>query len=395
MSGDDRHGISTRAIHAGVHPDQWQGAISAPIYQTSTFAFESTAQGAGRFAGTEDGYIYTRLGNPTIRAMEEAVCNLEGGKHAFATSSGMAAVNAVYFAFLEPGAKAVCSSAVYGPSRVMLETEFSRFGVESEFMNTGDMDALAAAVTKNTKLVFVETPTNPTLEVTDLAKAAEIAHSVGALLVVDNTFMSPILQRPFQYGVDIVLHSMTKFLNGHGDVVAGMLIGRDDDVFKRLVYVARNLGGTMDPHQAWLVHRGIKTLPMRVMRAQENAIEFAEWLRGHEKVEWVSYPGFDDHPAQALMGTQMKGPGSLMTFGVKGGIEAGKAVLDRVKLMVLAVSLGGIETLIQHPASMTHAGVSAEARAAAGITDGLVRLSVGCEDLEDLQDDLDQALNSI
>ncbi|MEN8149122.1 MAG: aminotransferase class I/II-fold pyridoxal phosphate-dependent enzyme [Planctomycetota bacterium] len=395
MSTSDKHGISTRAVHAGVHPDQWQGAVSPPIYQTSTFGFASTEQGANRFAGKEDGYIYTRLGNPTIGALEEAVAALEGGTAAFGTASGMAAVTAVYFAFLEPGAKAVCSSAVYGPSRVMLETEFSRFGVESEFLDTGDLDALRAAVTENTKLVFVETPTNPTLKVTDLEKAAEIAHSVGALLVVDNTFMSPVLQQPFRHGADIVLHSMTKFLNGHGDVVAGMLVTKDDEIRRRLTYVARNLGGTMDPHQAWLVHRGIKTLPMRVERAQENAIKVADWLRGQEKVEWVDFPGFEDHPAQALIGTQMKGPGSLMTFGVKGGIEAGRKLLDNVELMVLAVSLGGVETLIQHPASMTHAGISPEGRAAAGITDGLIRLSVGCENWEDIRDDLDHALSGI
>jgi methionine-gamma-lyase len=395
MSANDKHGVSTRAIHAGVHPDRWEGAVSPPIYQTSTFAFDSTAQGAGRFAGTEDGYIYTRLGNPTIAALEEAVCELEGGRHAFATASGMAAVNAVYFAFLEPGAKAVCSRAVYGPSRVMLETEFTRFGVEAEFLHTGDPEALRAAVAKNTKLVFVETPTNPTLEVTDLEMAAEVAHSVGALLVVDNTFMSPCLQNPLKHGADIVLHSMTKFLNGHGDVVAGMLVTKDDEVFRRLAYVTKNLGGTMDPHQAWLVHRGLKTLPMRVEKAQENAMKLAAWLADREEVEWVGYPGFAGHPAQSLMGNQMRGPGSLMTFEVKGGLEAGRRLLDNVRLMVLAVSLGGVETLIQHPASMTHAGISPEGRVAAGITDGLIRLSVGCEDFEDIRADLEQALAKV
>ena len=395
MSTNEKHGTHTRAVHAGVHPDQWQGAVSPPIFQSSTFAFQSTEQGANRFAGKEDGYIYTRLGNPTIGALEEAVADLEGGKAAFGAASGMAAVNAVYFAFLEPGSKAVCSRAVYGPSRVMLEKEFARFGVESEFLHTGDIDALRAAVTENTKLVFVETPTNPTLEVTDIEKAAEVAHSVGALLVVDNTFMSPILQQPFRHGADIVLHSMTKFLNGHGDVVAGMLVTNDDEVHRRLTWVAKNLGGTMDPHQAWLVHRGLKTLPLRVMKAQENAIALADWLVGQAKVDWVGFPGFNDHPAQALMGSQMKGPGSLMTFEVKGGIEAGRKLLDSLELMVLAVSLGGVETLIQHPASMTHAGIAPEIRASAGITDGLIRLSVGCEDWEDLRDDLAQALSKI
>jgi methionine-gamma-lyase len=395
MSGHEDHGNSTRAIHAGVHPEEWQGAVSPPIFQSSTFAFANTDQGAARFAGKEGGYIYTRLGNPTTRALEEAVCELEGGRDAIATASGMAAVSGVYFAFLEPGAKVVASRAVYGPSRTLLEKEFTRWGVESTFLNTGDLEALDAAVTEGTKMVFVETPTNPTLEVTDLSKAAEIAHRAGALLVVDNTFMSPHLQRPFRHGADVVLHSMTKFLNGHGDVVAGMLVTQDPEVFARLAWTVRNLGGTMDPHQAWLVHRGLKTLPMRVEKAQENAMRIAEWLTGHEKIEWVGYPGLPDHPAQALIGTQMEGPGSLMAFGVKGGVEGGKRLLDSVKLAVLAVSLGGVETLIQHPASMTHAGMGPEARAAAGVTDGLVRISIGCEDVEDIRADLEQALAEV
>lgn len=395
MSGHEDHGNSTRAIHAGVHPEEWQGAVSPPIFQSSTFAFANTDQGAARFAGKEGGYIYTRLGNPTTGALEEAVCELEGGRDAVATASGMAAVSGVYFAFLEPGAKVVASRAVYGPSRTLLEKEFTRWGVESTFLDTGDLDALDAAVTEGTKMVFVETPTNPTLDVTDLSKAAEIAHRAGALLVVDNTFMSPHLQRPFRHGADVVLHSMTKFLNGHGDVVAGMLVTQDPEVFARLAWTVKNLGGTIDPHQAWLVHRGLKTLPMRVEKAQENAMRIAEWLTGHEKIEWVGYPGLPDHPAQALIGTQMEGPGSLMAFGVKGGVEGGKRLLDSVKLAVLAVSLGGVETLIQHPASMTHAGMGPEARAAAGVTDGLVRISIGCEDVKDIRADLEQALAEV
>jgi methionine-gamma-lyase len=212
---------------------------------------------------------------------------------------------------------------------------------------------------------------------------------------VDNTFMSPVLQRPFDHGADVVLHSMTKFLNGHADVVAGMLVFKDEEMKKRLSYVVKNLGGTIDPHQAWLVHRGFRTLPMRIERAQGNAQGIAEFLAGHEKVEWVAYPGLPGGPGSELLGTQMKGPGALLSFGVKGGLEAGRKLLDGVRVMILAVSLGGIETLIQHPASMTHAGMSPEARRTAGIGDGLIRLSVGCEDLDDLRDDLAQALANI
>jgi methionine-gamma-lyase len=395
MSDITGKGRRTRAIHGGVHPERWEGAVSPPIYQTSTFAFASTDQGARRFAGEETGWIYTRLGNPTTRALEESVAGLEGGAHAIATSSGMAAVNGVYFALLDPGARIVASAAVYGPSRVILEKEYARFGVESVFIDTSDVAAMEAAVTKGTRILFVETPTNPTIAVTDLEKAAAIAHDAGALLVVDNTFMSPYLQQPLRHGADIVLHSMTKFLNGHGDVVAGMLVANDDALFARLAWVVRNFGGTMDPHQAWLVHRGLRTLPMRMEQAQENAIVLARWLAGHEKVEWVKYPGLPGHPAEALLGNQMLGPGALLAFEVKGGLEAGKRVLDSLELLTLAVSLGGVETLIQHPASMTHAGMDPQARIAAGITDGLVRLSVGCEDVEDLREDLDQALSGI
>ena len=389
------HGRTTQAIHAGLDPFRFEGSVSTPIFQTSTFAFHSTKEGADRFAGSGEGYIYTRLGNPTVDALQDAVAEMEEGTGALATASGMAAVSTVYFACLSPGDKVVASSALYGPSRVILETEFARFGIEPVFVDTSDLAALEAAVDEKTKVVYVETPTNPTIEVTDLEKAAAIAHGVGALLVVDNTFMSPHLQRPFRHGADIVLHSMTKFLNGHADVVAGILVTKAAELHKRLSFVLKNLGGTIDPHQAWLVHRGLRTLPMRVDRAQGNAQVVAEFLAGHEKVEWVRYPGLPDHPAQALIGTQMAGPGCLISFGVHGGVEAGRTLLDSVELLLLAVSLGGIERLIQHPAWMTHAGMTPEGRAAAGITDGLIRVSIGCEDKEDLIADFEQALSKI
>ncbi len=395
MHNDENLGRNTKAIHTGLDPFRFEGAVSVPIYQSSTFAFHSCREGAARFAGEEEGYIYSRLGNPTIDAMQEAVAALEDGRFALGTASGMAAVSTLFFAFLSPGDRIVATRSLYGASRVVLEKEFTRYGIRPEFADTSDPAALERAVTPGTKLVYVETPANPTLAVTDLDHAAKVAHAAGALLAVDNTFLSPILQRPFRHGADIVLHSMTKFLNGHADVVAGILVTRDPALHARLASVLHNLGGTMDPHQAWLVHRGLRTLPLRIERAQANAQRIAEYLAAEKKVEWVAYPGLPDHPARRLLGGQMAGPGSLMAFNLHGGVEAGRRLLDSVKLMVLAVSLGGIETLITHPASMTHAGVPAEARREAGISDGLVRLSVGCEDYEDLRADLEQALRRV
>ena len=395
MSGHDSGGFHTKAIHSGQEPDPVTGAISTPIYQTSTFAFASASQGAARFSGAEDGYIYTRLGNPTARALEDCVCDLEGGYRGLATASGMAAVSAVYLAVLSQGGHVVSSRSVYGPSRVILETQLVRFGVDASFVATEKPEEIEAAMRPETSLVYVETPTNPTIEITDIARAAGIAHANGALLCVDNTFCSPYLQRPLEHGADIVLHSMTKFLNGHADVVAGMLVARDEAIFGRLRSVVVSFGGTIDPHQAWLVLRGIKTLPMRIERAQKNAMALAGMLEEHPKVRWVRYPGLRSHPARDLVARQMDGPGALLSLELDGGYEAGRKLMDGVKLMTLAVSLGGIETLIQHPASMTHAGMTREGRAQAGITDGLVRLSIGCEDLEDLRRDLQQALDRV
>jgi methionine-gamma-lyase len=397
MSKGEKNGwsIDTECIHAGTEPDPAFGAVAPPIFQTSTFVFRTPEEGAARFAGTDEGYIYTRMGNPTIAALEESVATLEGGQGALATASGMAAVSTVFFALLEAGDHVVCSASVYGPSRVVLERDFARFGVTSSLVDTSDLDRLQKAVTERTRVVFVETPANPTLAITDLSKAAEIAHEAGALLVVDNTFMSPILQKPFRFGADIVLHSVTKFLNGHSDVVGGILVFQDRELMGRVRSVLHYLGGTMDPHQAWLVHRGVKTLGMRVRTAQENAQAVAELLAQHPAVQEVRYPGLPGHPHADLIQRQMAGPGSLISFELKGGIEAGKHVLNRVQLPALAVSLGGVESLIQHPASMTHAAVKREDRLAAGITDGLVRLAVGCEDQGDLVKDLRQALDSL
>ena len=392
--GHDDLGLASLAIHAGEGPDPAYGAVAAPIYQTSTFAFDSPEQGASRFAGKEKGYIYTRLGNPTIDRLHEKVSALEGGVGALATASGMAAVSTLYFSYLSAGDHIVGTSSLYGPSRIIMEKEFSRFGVESTWVDTGNLDQVKAALRPETKMVYVETPSNPTMRLTDIPAVAEICQARGILLAVDNTFATPILQRPLDLGADISLHSVTKFINGHADVVGGLLVFKDQEVMARAIKPWQMLGGTMDPHQAWLVLRGAKTLKMRVECAQANAMKVAEMLEEHPAVEWILYPGLETHPQYDLAKKQMAGPGALISFGVNGGLEAGKKVLQAVNLCTLAVSLGGIETLIQHPASMTHAGMGADARAQAEIGEGLIRLSVGCEDCDDLLADLDQALRA-
>ena len=395
MTDVDKMRMHTKVVHAGQHPDPATGAVSVPIYQASTFRFREAAEGAARFAGTDDGYIYTRLGNPTTAHLEESIATLEGGCGALGAASGMAAVNTVYFTLLSRGDHVVCTEALYGPSRTVLETEYSRFGIEATFVDSSELANVEAAMRPETKLVYIETPANPTLKITDVAGCAGIAHAHGALLAVDNTFSSPLLQRPFELGADVVVHSMTKFINGHTDVVAGMVVAKDPELFARLRKVHRNLGGTMDPHQAWLVLRGVRTLALRVEKAQANSMVLAEYLEAHPKVTWVRYPGLKSHPQYELGRRQMDGPGAVISFGVTGGLEAGRTVIDNVELPTLAVSLGGVESLIEHPASMTHAGIPREEREEADITDDLVRLAVGCEDVEDLREDLARVLDMI
>ncbi|BDU78324.1 trans-sulfuration enzyme family protein [Mesoterricola sediminis] len=384
-------GFNTKLVHAGI-PEDALGSVTTPVYQTSTFAFRNAEQGANRFAGKEAGFIYSRIGNPTVGALEEAVAQLENGAGCTATSSGMGAVSSVYMALLNQGDHMVSTAGVYGPSRVLMDKHFSRFGVESTYLDTSDLEALKAAIRPNTKVVYVESPSNPSMIVTDIAAAARIAHAAGALLVVDNTFASPFLQRPLDLGADVVLHSITKFINGHADVVGGVIVAKTEAVHKQIRAMVVMMGPCMDPHQASLVARGLKTLSIRMERAQANAMAIAQWLERHPKVEWVSYLGLPSHPQYELVKRQMAGPGAMISFEVKGGVEAGARLMDNVKLAALAVSLGGVETLICHPASMTHASMGREARLAGGVTDGLVRYAVGIEDVEDLIADLDQAL---
>ncbi len=393
MKGHSEVKFDTACIHAGQSPDGLFGGVSVPIFQSSTFAFEDADQGAARFSGKDSGYKYTRIGNPTTAALEACISELEGGKFGLATATGMSAISTVFMTFLGAGKHAISTGSVYGPTRTLLEKELTRFGVESTFIDSSDPENIRKALKPNTTLVYLETPANPTLSISDIEACAKITHEAGALLVVDNTFCSPLLQKPLELGADIVLHSMTKFINGHSDVVAGMLVTKEAEHMTKMRGVLCQMGGTIDPHQAWLVIRGVKTLSMRVKTAQESSIKIAQELEKHPKVEWVKYPGLPSHPQYELAKKQMKGPGAMISFEVKGGVAAGKKVMDSVGLCTLAVSLGGIETLIQHPASMTHASMGAEARKAAGITDGLVRLSVGCEDYEDLKADLFQALD--
>jgi methionine-gamma-lyase len=382
----------TAVIHAGQHPDPLFGGVSVPIYQSSTFAFKSAEHGAALFQGREQGYIYTRIGNPTIKALEDCVAALENGCGAMATASGMAAITTVYTAFLERDAHLISTDAVYGPSRTVVEKEFSRFGVQSDFIDTSDIEKIKKSLRPNTRLLFVETPANPTMALTDIRACASLAKDRGLILVVDNTFSSPILQNPLDLGADVVIHSLTKFLNGHSDVVGGIIVAKDESRFQRLRKVLTLVGGTMDPHQAWLVLRGVKTLALRVEKSQDNAMKLARFLEGHPRVKWVNYPGLESHPQHELAGRQMKGFGSMLCFGLKGGFEAGRKMINAVRLCTLAVSLGGVESLIQHPASMTHAGVPEEERKKAGITDDLIRLSVGCEGFEDIKEDLERAV---
>jgi methionine-gamma-lyase len=386
--------FETACVHAGVGEYEFHPVVP-PIYQTSTFAFESAQQGSALFAGEQKGYIYTRMLNPTVQAMEDAVAELEGGHKALGCGSGMAAVHTIFAALTKSGDHVVCSTAVYGPTATLLKNIMAKFGVETTFVDTTKLDETAKAMKQNTKVVFIETPGNPTLAITDIEETAKIAHKSGAKLVVDNTFMSPALQKPFEMGADVIMHSMTKFLNGHADVVGGIIVVKDEEAYLDFRKVLNQLGGVIDPFNSFLVHRGIKTLSIRMQKHCENAIKVAKFLEENPKIKWVSYPGLKSHPQYAVGLKQHKDFGGMIAFELKGGYEAGTILLNNVKICSLAVSLGGVETLIQHPASMTHYSLGKEAREEAGISDGLIRISVGIENAADIINDLEEALGKI
>ena len=387
-------GIASQCVHSGTKDDEW-GSIIQPIYQTSTFKFKDADHGARLFQGEDTGFIYTRIANPTVEAMEDAVAVLEGGAKAIGCATGMAAVSTLFCSLLSAGDHVICTASAYGTTVTLLKDVLPKYKIETSFVNTHDIESVKKAIKPNTKLFFIETPGNPTINLTDIAEISKIAKQHNIKVAVDNTFCSPIVQKPFEFGADYVVHSMTKYLNGHGDVVAGVIVLKNEDEYPHFRSMMNNYGGVISPMSAFLVHRGIKTLKLRVEESQRNSQKIAEYLEKHPKIEWVLYPGLKSHPQYEIGQKQMKGSGSVITFGVKGGLEAGKKVINNTKLIQLAVSLGGIESLIEHPASMTHVLMGTEAMAAAGITDGLIRLAVGIEDVNDLIKELDYALSLV
>jgi methionine-gamma-lyase len=386
--------FDTKCVHAGIEDNEF-GAVVPPIYQTSTFKFQSVQQGAKLFAGEEKGYIYTRMANPTVEALENCVAELEGGYKGLGCASGMAAIHTVLATLTSAGDHVLCSSAVYGPTTTLLNTILKKFGVDADYVDTSNLEEVRRGIKPNTKIVYIETPGNPTLYISDIKEISKLAKKQNAVTVVDNTFMSPALQRPLELGADIVLHSLTKFLNGHADVVGGIIVVKDEDTYKNFRRTLNQLGGVIDPFNSFLVHRGIKTLSIRMQRHCENSQVIAEYLEKHSLIKKVVYPGLKSHPQYELGLKQHDGHGGMITFEMAGGFEAGQILMNSVKLCQLAVSLGGVETLIQHPASMTHFSMGKAARVMGGITEGLVRFSVGIENVNDIINDLEQALQKV
>jgi methionine-gamma-lyase len=385
---------ATKLIHAGHKANEYQSIIT-PLYQSSVFAFENISEKSDLFDSESESFVYTRLANPTVRAFEDAVCVLENAYRGVATASGMAALNAVIFAFAQAGKHILCSESVYGSTRSVIENDWTRFGVESDFIDTSEIENIENQIKANTAIVYIETPSNPLLKITDIRKAADIAHKHGALLVADNTFAGPVFQNPLTLGADIVIHSVTKYINGHSDVVGGMVLASNQQLFEKIHHAMIYSGGNMDPHQAFLAHRGLKTLGLRMKKAEENALAIAHYLQKHKHVEAVHYPGLKTHPGHETAKKQMTGFSSVLSFELSGGLETGMQLINSLELIIPAVSLGGVESFIQHPASMTHSNVKPEERFKSGITDGLIRMAVGIEDIEDLLNDLKAALDKL
>ena len=389
-------GFGTVSIHGGSCKNPY-GTLAVPIFQTSTFVFDSAEQGGKRFALEEPGYIYSRLGNPTTTVLEDKIAQLEHGEAAVATSSGMGAISSVMWTILKAGDHIISDKTLYGCTFAFFNHGLSRFGIEVSFVDTADAEAVKKAMKPNTRAVYLETPANPNLKIVDIKAIAEVAHTnPNTLVIVDNTFSTPYCQRPIELGADIVVHSATKYLNGHGDVIAGIVISRKDLIDQiRLVGIKDMTGSVLGPTEAYLIIRGMKTLEVRMKKHCENAMKVAEFLAAHNKVAEVYFPGLKSHPGHDIAAKQMDAFGGIMSFELKGGFEAGKILLNNLNLCSLAVSLGDTETLIQHPASMTHSPYTKEERMEAGITDGLVRLSVGLENIEDIIADLEYGLSKI
>lgn len=389
-------GFSTKAIHGG-YEDNKYGALATPIYQTSTFIFDSAEQGGKRFAEEEEGFIYSRIGNPTSAQLEAKIALLENAEAAVATGSGMGAITSVIWSIVEAGDHIVAAKTLYGCTFAYLSHGLSKYGIEVTFVDTSDPENVREAMQDNTRLVYLETPANPNMLITDIEAVSKIAHEKeDCLVVVDNTYNTPYIQRPLDLGADIVVHSATKYLNGHGDVIAGFAVGSAELMEQvRGVGIKDMTGAALSPFDAFLITRGMKTLELRMERHCANAQKVAEFLESHPAVESIYYPGLESFPQYDLAKRQMKLPGAMIAFEVKGGLDAGRQLMNTVKLCTLAVSLGDAETLIQHPASMTHSPYTEEERAESGISEGLVRLSVGLEDAEDIIKDLKEALDKL
>ena len=389
-------GLGTTAIHAGTLKNLY-GTLAMPIYQTSTFIFDSAEQGGRRFALEEAGYIYTRLGNPTTTVLENKIAALEEGEAGIATSSGMGAISSTLWTVLKAGDHVVTDKTLYGCTFALMNHGLTKFGIEVTFVDTSNLDEVKNAMKENTRVVYLETPANPNLKIVDLEGVCKVAHTnPNTLVIVDNTFATPYMQKPLKLGADIVVHSVTKYINGHGDVIAGLVVTNKELADQiRFVGLKDMTGAVLGPQDAYYIIRGMKTFEIRMERHCKNAKKVVEFLNKHPKIEKVYYPGLETHPGYEIAKKQMKDFGAMISFELKGGFEAGKTLLNSLKLCSLAVSLGDTETLIQHPASMTHSPYTKEEREAAGITDGLVRLSVGLENIEDIIADLEQGLEKI
>lgn len=390
-------GFASKQIHAGYQKNKY-GALATPIYQTSTFVFDSAEQGGRRFALEEDGYIYTRLGNPTTTVVEDKLACLENGEACMSASSGIGAITSCIWSIVKGGDHIVAAKTLYGCTYAFLAHGISKFGVDVTFVDTRNPDNVKSALKDNTTMVYLETPANPNMYLTDIKAVSEIvhAHNKDCKVVVDNTYMTPYLQRPLDLGADVVVHSATKYLNGHGDVIAGFVVGKKEFIDQVRFFGVKDMtGSTLGPFEAYLIGRGMKTLDIRMEKHCANAQKVAEFLESHPAVESVSFPGLKSFPQYDLAQKQMNLCGAMIAFMVKGGLEAGKKLMNSVHFAALAVSLGDAETLIQHPASMTHSPYTPEERAASDISEGLVRLSVGLEDVKDIIADLEQALNKL
>lgn len=394
----ENSGFGTKAIHGGKMKDTQYGALTMPIYQTSTFEFDCCEQGGRRFAGEEKGYIYTRLGNPSISAVENKVALLEGGEACAAASSGMGAVSACLWSIAGAGKHILADETLYGCTFALLNHGMTRYGVEVTFVDTSDLEQVKANLKENTVCVYLETPANPNLKISDIQAVAELAHAYNPAIqvVCDNTFASPYLQRPLELGADVVIHSATKYLNGHGDVIAGFVVGTEAFINEVKMFGLKDMtGATLGPFEAFLIMRGLKTMEIRMEHHCENAKKVAEYLVKQEKVERVYYPGLETHPGYEIAKKQMQDFGAMISFEVKGGKEGGMKFVNSLSMIPIAVSLGDAETLVQHPASMTHSVYTEEELKAAGISAGLIRLSVGLENAEDIIADLELGFSKI